>query len=107
MDIASLLNFDDEEADWDFEDSENECGQEAVDTEEDVDEVCDSEEDVTTPAGQRTGNAYVDNLIRDSGLHIVREREVTAFKERGELGLFSRFLLANFATPCFSGQTKC
>ncbi|KAK1941088.1 hypothetical protein P3T76_007794 [Phytophthora citrophthora] len=75
MDIASLLNFDDEEADCDFEDSENECGQEAVDTEEDVDEVYDSEEDVTTPAGQRTGNAYVDNLIRDSGLHIVRERE--------------------------------
>ncbi|POM81234.1 Hypothetical protein PHPALM_823 [Phytophthora palmivora] len=92
MDIASLLNFDDEEADWDFEDSENECGQETVDTEEDIDEVSDSDEDVTTPADQHTGNAYVDNLIRDSGLHIVREREVTvAFKERGEVGLFSLF----------------
>ncbi|KAK1935572.1 hypothetical protein P3T76_010267 [Phytophthora citrophthora] len=97
MGIARLLNFDDEEADWDFEDSENECGQEAVDTEEDVDEVSDSEEDVTTTAGQRTGNAYVDNLTRDSGLHIVREKEVTAaLKGRGELGLFSLFFTREF-----------
>ncbi|OWZ20040.1 hypothetical protein PHMEG_0005611 [Phytophthora megakarya] len=75
MDIASLLSVDDEAVDWDIEDSEGECGQEAVDAEEDADEVSDSEEDVTTPAHQRTGNVYVDSLIRGSGLHIVRERE--------------------------------
>ncbi|OWY92437.1 hypothetical protein PHMEG_00038571 [Phytophthora megakarya] len=81
MDIASILNVDDEAVDWDFEDSEDECGQEVVDAEEDADEVSDSEVDVTTSAHRRTGNVYVDSLIRDSGLHIVREFFTREFRD--------------------------
>ncbi|POM72915.1 Hypothetical protein PHPALM_10300, partial [Phytophthora palmivora] len=93
MEIADLLNQVDDDADWRFEasDSEEEQGEEGGGTEDLTSETMQSA--ATSPLTQRlTGNEYVDNLIKSSGLHIIRSREVTAaFNERGELGLFSLF----------------
>ncbi|OWY90838.1 hypothetical protein PHMEG_00040851, partial [Phytophthora megakarya] len=99
MEIADLLNQVDDDADWDFE---------ASDTEEEQDEEGDTSDlasetvrsAATSPQTQRlTGNEYVDNLIKSSGLHIIRSREVTAaYNERGELGLFSLFFTREFRT---------
>ncbi|POM75332.1 LOW QUALITY PROTEIN: Hypothetical protein PHPALM_7578 [Phytophthora palmivora] len=103
MDIAVLLN--DEEvtcADWDFELSDSEDEEAGVD-------VSDSETSsgALPSAGRRTGNGYVDRIIRDSGLHIVREREVkTAYNERGELGLFSLLFTREFRDSLQSWTNK-
>ncbi|OWY99411.1 hypothetical protein PHMEG_00029585 [Phytophthora megakarya] len=76
MDIADLLNVSDDAADWEFEMSDAAEDEEGEDDEGDV--------GVSASTERRTGNAYVDNLIREkSGLHIIREREVkAAYKER-------------------------
>uniref|UniRef100_H3H7Q6 PiggyBac transposable element-derived protein domain-containing protein n=1 Tax=Phytophthora ramorum TaxID=164328 RepID=H3H7Q6_PHYRM len=100
MDISQLLNNDSDGADWEFEASEAEEADESPEDEADDEGGAAAESDgeeappvSTSPSAQRrTGNAYVDHLIQASGLHIVRDREVrTAYKDRGELGLFSLF----------------
>ncbi|KAG7389171.1 hypothetical protein PHYPSEUDO_010973 [Phytophthora pseudosyringae] len=90
MDIADLLNVDDDAADWEFEVSDAEEDEEGTgDLDEEGDGV-ESDSDaqptahVSAPTVRQTGNAYVDNLIGYSGLHIIREREVkAAYTERG------------------------
>ncbi|POM63507.1 Hypothetical protein PHPALM_21083 [Phytophthora palmivora] len=93
MEIVHLLNANGE--DWAFEPSDTEeeegAGVLAADDEGERNET------QTAPQPLPTGNAYIDGIMRDSGLHIVREREVRAsYKERGELGLFSLFFTRDF-----------
>ncbi|KAG7378068.1 hypothetical protein PHYPSEUDO_010585, partial [Phytophthora pseudosyringae] len=91
MDIADLLNVDDDAADWEFEVSDAEEDEEGEGDLDDEGDGVESDSDAQ-PTERQTGNAYVDNLIRDSGLHIIREREVkAAYTERGALELFSLF----------------
>lgn len=100
MDITVLLNADEaNDADWEFQESDSEeAGADEVEV-ADGGDVSDSETSaVALPsAARRTGNTYVDGLIHDSGLHVIRDREVkAAYKERGELGLFSLFFTREF-----------
>ncbi|OWZ18969.1 hypothetical protein PHMEG_0006857 [Phytophthora megakarya] len=96
MDISTRLN-DDDEPDWEFEDSDHEDGADVTppaNEEEDESHV-----EVVTPPVESflaqytlTANKYVGGFIEESGIHIVRDREVTeTYKDRGELGLFSLF----------------
>ncbi|EGZ06332.1 hypothetical protein PHYSODRAFT_307305 [Phytophthora sojae] len=106
MEIHELLSEDDGSAEWEFEDSENEEEDSEVETatsedeettESDADCVSVAAEVTSAALRKLTGNAYVDGLIRESGLHIIRDGEVKlAFKERGELGLFSLFFTREF-----------
>lgn len=106
MDICELLNDDDDTADWDIENSDAEEDDGALplaaNAEEDVatDTDEDAAEGIVGPPqiGRRnTGNAYVDGIISESGLHLIREGEVhDAYKKRGELGLFSLFFTRDF-----------
>ncbi|OWZ14317.1 hypothetical protein PHMEG_00012217, partial [Phytophthora megakarya] len=101
MDISALLSADDDGAYWEFEpfdDEEIVGGEEATVDGEDVGSETDEDAEPTTePTQRRTGNTYVDSLIRESGLHIIREKEVAAaYKERGMLGLFSLFFTREF-----------
>ncbi|KAE8899747.1 hypothetical protein PF007_g16673 [Phytophthora fragariae] len=107
MDILDLLNDDDGSAEWEFEDSdvddEESSENDAAIAEDEASTEADSDDASETatrllPIPQRlTGNAYVDGLIRESGLHIIRDREVSlAYKERGELGLFSLFFTREY-----------
>ncbi|KAG1697077.1 hypothetical protein DVH05_017463 [Phytophthora capsici] len=102
MDITELLNaVDNSTSDWEIDEDEADLAVEGLDEEEE--EVDSGEEAQPAPAlneesqpgptpARRTGNVYVDNLIQDSGLPIVREREVMlAYRQRQELGLFSLF----------------
>ncbi|POM76935.1 Hypothetical protein PHPALM_5770, partial [Phytophthora palmivora] len=104
MDMHDLLNEASDE-EWEFEsdvdDEEEEDTNESADCEEGTDTETDtaSEAAAARPAAQRklTGNSYVDEIIGESGLHIVRPAEVDrAYKERGELGLFSLFFTREF-----------
>ncbi|KAG6617346.1 Dihydrolipoyllysine-residue succinyltransferase [Phytophthora cinnamomi] len=106
MNIHELLNYEDGSAEWQFEDSDvdeddGEGGPAIAEEEEST--KSDSEAALVIvpaiPAAQRklTGNAYVDGITRESGLHIIRDKEVNlAYKERGELGLFSLFFTREF-----------
>ncbi|OWZ00780.1 hypothetical protein PHMEG_00027959 [Phytophthora megakarya] len=101
MNIVHLLNADDGGEDWAFEHSDTEEEEEgaAVLAADDEGSVGTEAQTVPQPlpAHRATGNAYIDGIMRDSGLHIVREREVrAAYKERGELGLFSLFFTRDF-----------
>ncbi|KAE8966713.1 hypothetical protein PR001_g28316, partial [Phytophthora rubi] len=107
MDILDLLNDDDGSAEWEFEDSdvddEESSENDAAIAEDEASTEADSDDASETatrllPIPQRlTGNAYVDGLIRESGLHIIRDREVSlAYKERGKLGLFSLFFTREY-----------
>ncbi|OWZ04679.1 hypothetical protein PHMEG_00023377 [Phytophthora megakarya] len=110
MEISQLL-VDDNAAEWEFEDSDEEDdyevnqpgnGEEELLTEFDEEEAP-SLSETTLDQPKLTGNTYVDDLIRESGLHIVREREVNlAYKERGELGLFSLFFTREYRDALLS-----
>ncbi|GMF29020.1 unnamed protein product [Phytophthora fragariaefolia] len=95
MDISDLLNGADEGSfDWEFNDGEADPSDEEVNHLET--DYCDESTDETpfTPnaSARRTGNAYVDGPFRESGLHILRDREdESAYTDRHELGLFSLF----------------
>ncbi|OWZ15265.1 hypothetical protein PHMEG_00011130 [Phytophthora megakarya] len=70
------------------------CGEE---TESEADPA--SEAVAARPVAQRnlTGNAYVDGILGENGLRIIRPAGVDrAYKERGELGLFSLFFTRDF-----------
>ncbi|OWZ17001.1 hypothetical protein PHMEG_0009118 [Phytophthora megakarya] len=85
MDIAGLLNFEDDDAERNTE--EGETGYEVLD---EGNAGVDSDRPAASTPTDR-GKRYVDKPIGGSGLLIIREREVqAAYKERGELGLFSR-----------------
>ncbi|KUF83431.1 Dihydrolipoyllysine-residue succinyltransferase [Phytophthora nicotianae] len=103
MDIHVLLNDDDDSAEWEFEDSDMEdeieslLGSEAGGEEETP--ASESDATVVIPPVHRklSGNEYIDGLIRESGLHIIRDKEVqSAYADRGELGLFSLFFTRGF-----------
>ncbi|KUF78757.1 WASH complex subunit [Phytophthora nicotianae] len=100
MDIAVLLNADDgADTDWCFEVSDTEEGEPNGTEGAEGDDVFNSESTAGAlpPGERRTGNAYVDGIIHDSGLHIIREGQVkAAYEERGELGLFSLFFTREF-----------
>ncbi|KAJ8576257.1 hypothetical protein ON010_g2954 [Phytophthora cinnamomi] len=99
MDIADLQNVDDDAADWDFKASDaveldGDTGSPTTVDEKDVATEPDNEAapgaGLTPPTKRRTGNAYVDGIIQESGLHIIRDKEVkAAYKRRHELGPFS------------------
>ncbi|POM68374.1 Hypothetical protein PHPALM_15472 [Phytophthora palmivora] len=94
MEIVHLLNADGE--DWAFEPSDTEEEEEGAGVLA-ADDEGERNETQTAPQPLPTGNAYIDGIMRDSGLHIVREGEVRAsYKERGELGLFSLFFMRDF-----------
>ncbi|KAJ8533348.1 hypothetical protein ON010_g13906 [Phytophthora cinnamomi] len=80
MDIADLLNVDDDVADWDFKASDGEeldgdTGSPTTVDEKDAATDPDNEAAtgscLTPPTKRRTGNAYVDGIIQESGLHII------------------------------------
>ncbi|POM66310.1 Hypothetical protein PHPALM_17848 [Phytophthora palmivora] len=103
MEILDLLNADDDGAEWVFEASDTEGDEASIGDNEDPASESEDESLETQPAadphaGQcQTGNAYVDELIRDRGLHIVRKNEVkAAYKERWNLDLFSLSLTKEF-----------
>ncbi|KAG6618914.1 Chromosome transmission fidelity protein 8 [Phytophthora cinnamomi] len=87
MDIADLQNVDDDAADWDFKASDGEeldgdTGSPTTVDEKDVATEPDNEAapgaGLTPPTKRRTGNAYVDGIIQESGLHIIRDKEAEA-----------------------------
>ncbi|GMF24352.1 unnamed protein product [Phytophthora fragariaefolia] len=103
LDIHGLLNEDDGSAEWEFDESD--VGEEESDVnetahaEEEGESRGDSDAAVAIPVTHHklTGNAYVDGIICESGLHIIRDGAAKpAYKERGELGLFSTFFTREF-----------
>ncbi|KAL3674379.1 hypothetical protein V7S43_000335 [Phytophthora oleae] len=117
MDIHEQLN-EGGCAEWEFEESDvdeeensvnetaNADGEEATGAETDTASVAAA----VLPAAQRklTGNAYVDGIICESGLYIIRSGEISlAYKERGELGLLSLFFTREFCDSCRAGSTLC
>ncbi|KUF83262.1 hypothetical protein AM587_10016408 [Phytophthora nicotianae] len=87
MDITELLNaVDNASSDWEFDDDEPDLSvEDGVASDEASADLAVEEEEEEVEAGEesqpaqgsvrRTGNEYIENLIRDSGLHIIRERE--------------------------------
>ncbi|GMF56492.1 unnamed protein product [Phytophthora fragariaefolia] len=112
MDITELFN-NEGAADWKIELSDEEDAEGApgdtVANEEEAEES-DNEAratDSTPPVERATGNAYIDRIIRNSGLHIVREREgKAAYRERRELGLFVLFFTREFRDSLQSWTNK-
>ncbi|KAE9249513.1 hypothetical protein PF002_g5257 [Phytophthora fragariae] len=99
MDIANLLNNDDDGADWEYESSDTE---EADNASEAAPPVA-----ATPPPQRRTGNEYVDRIIQASGLYIIRDKEVqAAYNARGELGFFSLFFTREFRASLQSWTNK-
>ncbi|KAE9001595.1 hypothetical protein PF005_g13587 [Phytophthora fragariae] len=114
MDIANLLNNDDDGADWGFESSVteeadnglDELGDESAGATKSASEAAPPVA-TTPPPQRRTGNEYVDRIIQASGLHIIRDKEVqTAYNARGELGLFSLFFAREFRASLQSWANK-
>ncbi|OWZ21003.1 hypothetical protein PHMEG_0004524 [Phytophthora megakarya] len=98
MNIAALLNGDNDDGDWEFERGEEDASN-AGDKEDERVEGGNETHPATQPlpTAGTIGNAYIDGIIRDSDLHIVRDKEVkAAYKEQGELGLFSLFFTREF-----------
>uniref|UniRef100_H3H696 PiggyBac transposable element-derived protein domain-containing protein n=1 Tax=Phytophthora ramorum TaxID=164328 RepID=H3H696_PHYRM len=115
IETPRVLNNDSDDADWEFEASEaeeaDESAEDAADDEGGAAAESDGEEappvSTSLSAQRRTGNAYVDHLIQESGLHIVRDREVrTVYKDRGELGLLSLFFTREFRTSLQTWTNK-
>ncbi|KAF4136251.1 hypothetical protein GN958_ATG14540 [Phytophthora infestans] len=76
MDITVLLNADDgADTDWSFEVSDTEEEEPNGTGGAEGDDVSNSESTAGAlpPGERRTGNAYVDYIIHDSGLHIIRK----------------------------------
>ncbi|KAE9020183.1 hypothetical protein PR002_g12599 [Phytophthora rubi] len=114
MDIANLLNNDDDGADWEYESSDteeadngvDELGEESAGAIESASEVAPPVA-ATPPPQRRTGNEYVDRIIQASGLYIIRDKEVqAAYNARGELGLFSLFFTREFRASLQSWTNK-
>ncbi|GMF48072.1 unnamed protein product [Phytophthora fragariaefolia] len=83
MDIHGLLNDDDGSAEWEFDESdvdeeESDVNETAHAEEEGESRGCDSDAAVAIPVSHHklTRNAYVDGIICESGLHIIRDGAV-------------------------------
>ncbi|ETN21487.1 hypothetical protein PPTG_01649 [Phytophthora nicotianae INRA-310] len=111
MDITELLNaVDNASSDWEFDDDEPDLSvEDGVASDEASADLAVEEEEEEVEAGEesqpaqgsvrRTGNEYIENLIRDSGLHIIREREGKELMTSVEMDAFFGLEIATSISP--------